>query len=1104
MRFEPQDCLTLVVVALESRGRAFAQALQKAGHVVLEARTADEVESTVGRDDVDGVFVCGAPAECAARVRELRRGHELLSSPILRVGYEEGPAARAEAFRVGLDGYVEASDEPEVTAARAERGLASALARRRRVGLQFMAAVVDVVCVIDGLGNFVDLSPSCETVLGYRPDELAGLPYLANCHPEDVARTLSEVQAIMGGKASRGFENRYIRKNGDIVHLLWSEHWSGPAGRLYIVARDVTERRTKLARYESFFELSSELLAVLDFEGRIKQHNRAFGNLFAPDGESLVARFAFDLVSDEDRTRGIASFRDGLTGIRNPSLEVHMRSASGAQRLIAWSGRILIDERLVYAVGRDVTESRTVAERLRGTLEGMSDAFFAFDREWRLTFVNSVFERNIRKSREELVGRVIFEFMPALLANEVLPHYRRAVETGEPVHFEYFAAQTQSYFEVHLYPTAHDIGVYYRDVTERRVVDDALRDSEERLRFLSRATSEAIWDWHIESGLVWRSEGFGRMFGFETDMRHMTEAFWTDRLHPDDRERMMAALAGIMSSNAETFGSEYRFLRGDGTWIWVQDRGYVIRDADGRPLRMIGGMIDISERRANEDRLAAQAALLDSARDAILVRAFDGEITYWNRGAERIYGWSAGEASGRHIRDLICLEPANYEAANRRLRTHGEWTGETAQKTKEGREILVDARWTLITDREGREQVLVINTDITERRKLEQQFLRAQRMESIGTLAGGIAHDLNNILAPVLMSVDLLRSMTTDPESLEVLDAIGASAHRGAELVRQVLGFARGVSGERVILDPRSVVTEVRKILLEALPKTIRFECDMRGHWLVRADPTQLHQVLMNLCINARDAMPHGGVLKIALEDRSIDDVRQLEAEARMGAFLQISVSDTGHGMTTEVLSRIFDPFFTTKPVGSGTGLGLPTVQAIVKSHRGWINVRSEAGRGSVFTVNLPAEPSAPALVQPHEGRGPRPRGAGELVIIVDDEAAIRKVAQQTLEVAGYRVAAAQDGADGVALVIEHLSSVALVITDMMMPVMDGAAMIKALRRLAPRVPIIATSGVSSNGNAAVASGLGVQAFLEKPFTGDTLLACVASVLAASREAAAP
>jgi PAS domain S-box-containing protein len=1090
-----ENQLILLVVAFDSRGRAFATALAEAGHRVVLVTEADAVSDSFRHEDIDAAFVCGAPAECAARLRQLRHSHDVLAVPIFRIGFDSEVGAERDAASAGLDGYIHAAGGLDTAVRTAERALLRALASRRRIGSRFMDTVLDVVCVVDRADHFVDLSPSCHEVLGFRPDELIGRSIFSRCHPDDLERTVTEMQQLGIGASNHGFENRYLRKSGEIVHLLWSQQWSDSAGWRYIVARDVTERRTRLSRYESFFELSSDLLAVVGFDGVIHHHNHTVASLFSRTRGDLIGRPMFDFVRFEDLAHSRQALLDGVSGGNIPALEIQMNAVDGSRRLISWTGRIVWDEKLIYAVGRDITESRSIAERLRGMLEGMSDAFFAIDRNWCLTFVNPIFMRDLGLPESELLGRPVFDVIPELREPQLYPHYLKAIETGEPRHFENLSSINQRFYEIHIYPTPHDIGVYYRDITERRLVDGALRKSEERLRFLSNATSDAIWEWNIDTNIVWRSESFGPMFGYTTEESVNSKNFWETRLHPDELPRLMSDVQRLLSSREETFGSEYRFLRADGSWAWVQDRGSVIRDADGQALRMIGGMTDITEQRASEDRLLAQAALLDAARDAILVRAVDGTITYWNRGAERIYGWSSEEALGLKMRDLICLDPATYDTANSRLGTHGEWTGEIAQKTRDGREILVDGRWTRITDREGREQVLVINTDITERRKLEQQFLRAQRMESIGTLAGGIAHDLNNILAPILMSVDLLREQFADSGASDVLDAVKASARRGADLVRQVLSFARGVGGERVIIDPRPIVREVRKILLETLPRTIRFECDLRGKWLLRADPTQIHQVLMNLCINARDAMPKGGMLHVAVEDRSIDDARHLESGARVGAFIQFTIRDTGHGMTPDVLARIFDPFFTTKPVGSGTGLGLPTVQAIIKSHRGWLTVESEPNRGATFRFNLPAEAAVLPQLAPLRPVLEKLRASGQMILLVDDEQSIRTVTGQALANAGFRVLVARDGVEAMSVFGSHSDDIALVVTDMMMPVMDGAATIKALRQLRPSLPIIATSGISSNGNAVVASGLGAQGFLEKPFGIETLLTCIFSIL---------
>ncbi|HYU16584.1 MAG TPA: ATP-binding protein, partial [Candidatus Acidoferrum sp.] len=417
---------------------------------------------------------------------------------------------------------------------------------------------------------------------------------------------------------------------------------------------------------------------------------------------------------------------------------------------------------------------------------------------------------------------------------------------------------------------------------------------------------------------------------------------------------------------------------------------------------------------------------------------------------------------------------------------------------KDGRGIIVESRWTLVKDEAGRAAaVLVINTDITERTKLEHQFLRAQRLESIGTLAGGIAHDLNNVLAPILMSVPLLREGATDSEHIEILDSIEAAAERGAQMVRQVLLFARGLSGTRAPLRPGAVLDETRRIASESMPKTIEVRMSVgRDLPLVEADPTQLQQVLINLVVNARDAMPEGGVLTIAARSDFLDgDYQAMNPAAHPGLHVVFEVADTGTGIPPEIRDHIFDPFFTTKEVGKGTGLGLSTSLAIVKSHGGFFNVYTEAGKGTSFKLYLPAVganvETEPAKTSPE----PPPRGHGELVLVVDDEAAIRLVARRTLEAAGYQVLEAANGAEALAAYARAGVPVRVVIVDMSMPVMDGAATIRALQHLDPDVGVVAASGLGANGAFVRAASAGVRHFLQKPYTAELLLRTTRDVL---------
>jgi two-component system cell cycle sensor histidine kinase/response regulator CckA len=507
---------------------------------------------------------------------------------------------------------------------------------------------------------------------------------------------------------------------------------------------------------------------------------------------------------------------------------------------------------------------------------------------------------------------------------------------------------------------------------------------------------------------------------------------------------------------------------------------------------------DITDRKLAEEQIAEQAALLDSAQDAILVRDLDGKILFWNRGAERLYGWKGEEAIGRDVGQLLHPDPKVFVQKNAQMLANGEWSGEIRHVTKDQRKLTVESRWTLIRDREGRPRsVLGINTDITEKKKIEAQFLRAQRMESIGTLAGGIAHDLNNILSPIMMSIDILKATTDHPQAQSILETIGVSAKRGADIVRQVLSFARGLDGERIEIQPKHLIKDLEQIIQDTFPKDIRLQFSVPSDtWTILGDPTQVHQVLLNLCVNARDAMPNGGNLTVEIENCVLDEhYAAMSLQAKPGSYVKMSVTDMGMGIPAEILDKIFEPFFTTKDVNKGTGLGLSTTLAIVKSHEGLINVYSEPGKGTTFHVYFPAAQMSSEARKEQLEEANLPRGNGEVVLLVDDETSIRTITSQTLQAFGYRVMTAADGAEALAIYAQHRDEIALVLTDMKMPVLDGPATIHALMKINPLMKIIAASGLDANGSVAKVAGAGVKYFLTKPYTAATLLKTIRILL---------
>jgi nitrogen-specific signal transduction histidine kinase len=387
-------------------------------------------------------------------------------------------------------------------------------------------------------------------------------------------------------------------------------------------------------------------------------------------------------------------------------------------------------------------------------------------------------------------------------------------------------------------------------------------------------------------------------------------------------------------------------------------------------------------------------------------------------------------------------------------------------------------------------------TDITERKELETHLLRTQRLESVGRLASGIAHDLNNILSPMLMVPPLLREVVKDPVLRNMLDLVETNAQRGSNIIKQLLTFGRGLEGERVPVQLRALVSDMSGIIRETFHKNIITRRETpRDTWLVSGDATQLHQVLMNLCVNARDAMPEGGTLTLKLENQEFDEsFARMTPGTKPGRYVCLSVTDTGQGIAPEHLDKIYDPFFTTKELGQGTGLGLSTVLGIVQSHGGFIQVHSQPGRGTQFKVYLPASETAEA--QP-AGQGDQslPQGGGELVLVVDDESSVRQVTRQLLERNGYRVIEAAEGADGITQYVAHQKEVQVVVTDLAMPVMDGPAFIRVLRRMNQQVRVIAMTGYQSKSSLPADLGVPGEARLSKPFSGPMLLQTLQRVL---------
>jgi two-component system cell cycle sensor histidine kinase/response regulator CckA len=529
---------------------------------------------------------------------------------------------------------------------------------------------------------------------------------------------------------------------------------------------------------------------------------------------------------------------------------------------------------------------------------------------------------------------------------------------------------------------------------------------------------------------------------------------------------------------------------------------YVLKDRLSRLVpalkRAIGESKQKQKSRQIEEKNREQAALLDKAQDAILVKDMGDCIQYWNKSAERIYGWAAEEMIGRKAEELLSKDATGYTEAQKELLRTGKWKGELLKVNRGGAELTVESHWTLVCDESGNpKSVFMIDTDITEKKGIEAKFLRSQRMDSIGALAGGIAHDLNNALAPVIMGSELLRDCENKNDRERFLDIIHSNAIRATDLVKQILSFARGSSRQSGPVKLLDLIGEMSRMIQDTFPKNIAFSARTPGKslWTVRGDATEIHQVFLNLCINARDAMPKGGSLTLLAENFMLDSRTATAFDAKPGRYVMISIADTGTGIPPDVLPRIFEPFFTTKIGGKGTGLGLATAGGIVKHHGGFMDIDTEAGKGTEFKIYLPAVEFLEDVETEHK-QTPMPAGHGELIFVIDDEQTLLELTKTMLENFGYQALTAQDGLQGIARFREHQNEIKLVITDSDMPHLDGRGVIRAIKELQPNMPVIMASGTKGNATEEFRrSGFLRVKTLEKPYSLEQLLTAVDSGL---------
>jgi PAS domain S-box-containing protein len=759
-------------------------------------------------------------------------------------------------------------------------------------------------------------------------------------------------------------------------------------------------------------------------------------------------------------------------------------------------------------------------------LDHLADGIVVFDREWRYAYVNARAGALLGRDPAALVGKRYHDEFPEARTQPFSRAYAHAMETGEPAVFEAEYAPWGRWFENRIYPGPHGLTILFTEVTARRDVERALDVSRAQIEAIGAVMPVLIWTWDLGSGEVWRTGSLLRQLGYASadvpgnGPDHVQ--WWFEHVHPDDREAQAARAAALRVGETADVGAEYRFRRADGSYATLESSVQLLRDSSGQPARAMGIARDVSERaaalqalRASEERYAFAARATSAA---IWDWDFDADTLAWSPGMRAIFGHDVGELPSAFDWWIDTVHPDDRDRVTTGLRAvidgaagGHEWRDSYRFRRGDGDYADVTDRGYVLRDAAGRAvRMIGAMEDVTAQRQLEARLRQAQKLEAVGQLAGGVAHDFNNLLTVISGNLEFARgALPGEHPARPDLDQIAYAAERARSLVRQLLTFSRRQPVQPRHVRPAVLVRDTERMLRRVLGEEIVFEvrADDRAP-AVFADPGQLEQVLVNLAVNARDAMLSrrhghpgtGGVLTV-----EVDGIELLPAEAAAwdglapGGYVRLRVRDTGHGMDPATRARVFEPFFTTKEVGGGTGLGLATVLGIVQQAGGAVAVDSAPGAGATFTILLPAagDAASPDGVpsRPAADGGALAAGRGT-VLLVEDEAAVRATTRRILERHGYRVLEARHGADGLLVWRAAGGAVDALVSDVRMPELDGPGLAAALRRERPDLPIVLMSGYAADAVPEARALPASAVFLDKPFEPEALLRAVARALA--------
>jgi PAS domain S-box-containing protein len=979
----------------------------------------------------------------------------------------------------------------------------------------------EILHLIDGEGRTLYVSESIRTILGHEPGEVVGGTWDSLVHPEDRPEALEVFRklAAMHGETV----TLLLRLRHADGHWVWFENTGTnlladpDVGAVVVNSRDVTERRQREREIEAWQDLMEYVIrhdptgiAVLDRDLRFVFVSDRFLTDYRRREEDLVGRHHYEVFPDlPEKWR--RAHRRALAGeVVEAEDDVFVRE-DGTQELTRWQVHPWYggdgDVMGVILYTEMTTERKALEESYRAVLQISLEGFFVGDLEGRILDVNDTLCRKWGYEKDELLGMRVHEIDAEQSGEEI----RRRLEEAAGGKGQRFSTRHRckdgSIMDVEVSLTHLDVEggrvfVFVRDLSAYAQAQRDLEEERQRLQNIIEGTDVGTWEWNVQTGETVFNDRWAEMLGYRLEeLEPTTVRTWERLAHPGDLETARVLLERHMAGELETYECEHRMRHKDGHWVWVQDRGKLVdRTEEGEPLRMFGTHLDTTERNRILHSLRESEELYRHLFDRhsavkLLIDPDTGSLLDANLAAERFYGWSGDQLKEMTIHDLNVLPPEEVRAELRAARSGERVQFEFRHRRADGsiRDVEV---FSSSVDIQGKTVLHSIIHDITGQRQLEEQLAQSRKLEAVGRLAGGVAHDFNNMLAVIMGATEMALPEVPPESSLyEDLKQIDEAAQRSADLTRQLLAFSRKQIIKPAQVNLNTLVVEHQKTLGRLIGEDIRIELGLEGDlWDVFIDPSQVDQILANLSVNARDAIHGVGTLTIDTGNVVLDsEYSREDMPVEKGEYAMLSVTDSGEGMDRETLDHIFEPFFTTKGEAAGTGLGLATVYGIVKQNQGVIHVYSEKGLGTTFKIYLPRYQGD--AEEPEKKTRKAVPGGSETILLVEDEDTILSLAERYLRRKGYKVLVARDPEEALEAARTHEGEIDLLLSDVVMPGMNGKQLETQLRERQPDFRTLFMSGYTAN--VIARRGVleeGVQ-FIQKPFTMSTLAHRVREVL---------